>query len=177
MNQNHWDRRSGRFRGATGLVLKGNDQIDGALYKLFRGFVGCLFVGQVAPVELNVFFLPRSPAVLTPDEATPVTAGHDPNRREISRLAILSSPAAPQRKKQWTIESRQTGRKLFLCSSFPPSRLPNHPIRPHQHIRRNRQTDLLGGFETARREDRREAREFFWDSIEKFAGKRLQFAV
>jgi hypothetical protein len=24
---------------------------------------------------------------------------------------------------------------------------PNHPIRPRQHIRRNREADLLGGFE------------------------------
>src|SRR5262249_62018864 len=33
---------------------------------------------------------------------------------------------------------------MFIVSA---SRLSNHPIRPCQHIRRNRQADLLGGFQ------------------------------
>src|SRR5262249_43006707 len=69
---------------------------------------------------------------------------HQPDRTAIGTLSGgLSSAAAPRRKKQQIAAWRQRGRQLFLCSS----RLPNYLIRSRQHVRRNRESDLLCRFQ------------------------------
>jgi hypothetical protein len=45
VDQQYWDYRCSGLSGASGLILEGYDQIDMAVDKFFRCFLGGIFVG------------------------------------------------------------------------------------------------------------------------------------